>query len=303
MTRVPPLSALRAFEATVRLGSIVAAASELHLTHGAVSHQIKALEHLLGLALFERQGRQLVPTENGRVYALQVRHGLGDLARATERLHMQVGDDELVIGTLPSFGAHWLIARLPRLMATHPALRISLRAGLALSDPQAEGIDAAVRMGPGGWDGLHAQALFRDRLLAACAPRFNGGHLPSTAAEILDCPLLTSVENWRPWMEAAGIAPHEPVGLHFNDSNLLLEALRQGHGVALVRESLAFDALRDGRLVALSPVIVDYPTPYWLVWPPQSDSRRKFALFRQWIEEEAERYVRARTEALPDHGT
>ncbi|MCB1955527.1 MAG: LysR family transcriptional regulator [Rhodocyclaceae bacterium] len=297
MTRIPPLPALRAFEATVRLGSIVAAASELHLTHGAVSHQIKALEHLLGLSLFERQGRQLVPTENGRVYALQVRHGLADLAQATQRLHTQVGHDELVIGTMPSFGAHWLIARLPTFMAANPALRISIRAGLALSDPQAEGIDAAIRMGPGGWDGLHAQALFRDRLLVACAPGFRGGQLPSTPAEILDCPLLTSVENWRPWMEAAGIAPREPIGLHFNDSNLLLEALRQGLGVALVRESLAFDALRDGRLVALSSVLADYPTPYWLVWPPQSDGRRKFALFRRWIEDEAERFEQARAAA------
>ncbi len=292
--KTPPLSALRAFEATVRLGSVGAAASELSLTHGAVSHQIKSLEHLLGLALFERQGRRLQPTENGRVYALQVRHGLADLASATERLQRRRRENDLVIGTMPSFGAHWLISRLARFREDRPDLLLDIRATLALADLEADGIDVAIRMGAGGWDGLHSEELFRDRLLPVCAPHFNGGRLPTSPAELLQAPLLTSVENWRPWMAAAGLPAIEPLGLHVNDSNLLIEAVRQGHGIALARESIVFDALHDGRLVAPSDIIVPYPTPCWLVWPTRSEGRRKFDALRHWLRREVEAYLIAR---------
>ena len=103
----------------------------------------------------------------------------------------------------------------------------------------------------------------------------------------------------RPWMVAAGLGERDPVGMHFNDSNLLIEATRQGHGVALMRESIAFDALCDGRLVALTDVIVPYPSPYWLVWPSRSEGRRKFESLRQWLLDEAGRYVAARTRLRP----
>lgn len=299
MTRVPPLAALRAFEAVARLGGVVQAAHELKLTHGAISHQIKALETALGLPLMEHQGRRLVPNENGRVYALQVRHALGDLSRATTQLLARDRNEALVIGTLPSFGTHWLVARLPRLMEAEPGLHLSLRAGLTLSDLDAEGIDAAIRMGGGGWQGLQHRRLFEDRLVAVAAPDFNRGDLPRSPQEVMQAPLLISIENWRPWQEAAGLEPQQPVGLSFNDSNMLLEAVRQGLGVALVRYSLVGDAIAAGRLVRLTEVSAPYPLPYWLVWPLRSEGRPAFEIFRRWLLQEVDRYLDQGASAMP----
>ena len=291
MRHIPPLSALRAFESVARLGSVVKAATELHLTHSAISHQLRALEDTLGHRLFERHGKRLSLNENGRVYAMQVRHALTDLGRATDSLRAQSRDDELVIGTIPSFGAHWLLARLPDFMARHPGITVSVRAGLAVADLEAEGIDVAVRMGHGGWAKVQQRELFADELLAVAAPGFNGGDLPKTPEAVIASPLLLSIENWRPWIAAAGLPEQALSGLQLNDSNLILEAARQGLGVALVRLSLVHDALQEGRLIQLTNVRVPYGTPYWLVWPARSTGRAPFMAFSDWLDEQIADYL------------
>ncbi|MDG0900033.1 LysR family transcriptional regulator, partial [Pseudomonas sp. L01] len=112
MSDLPPLTALRSFEAVARLGSISQAASELHVTHSAISQQIKLLENLLGLALFVREGRGLRLSENGRFYALQVRASLGEIADATRVVRARPREGELVVTVMPSFGLNWLLPRL-----------------------------------------------------------------------------------------------------------------------------------------------------------------------------------------------
>lgn len=291
MQRIPPLSALRAFEAVARLGSVVKAAAELHLTHSAISHQLRALEDTLGQQLFDRRGKRLAVNENGRVYAMQVRHALSDLSRATGSFLAQSREDELVIGTIPSFGAHWLVPRLPHFTAAYPELKISLRASLAVADLDAEGIDVAIRMGHGGWDKVQQRELFADRLVAVAAPHFNGARLPRTPAEVVAAPLLLSIENWRPWQEAAGLPADDLRGMHFNDSNLVLEAARRGQGVALSRLSLVHGALQDGALVQLTDIGVPYPNAYWLVWPVRSAARPRVAQFSQWLDAEIDAYL------------
>lgn len=291
MQRIPPLSALRAFEAVARLGSVVKAAAELHLTHSAISHQLRALEDTLGQQLFDRRGKRLAVNENGRVYAMQVRHALSDLSRATGSFLAQSREDELVIGTIPSFGAHWLVPRLPHFTAAYPELKISLRASLAVADLDAEGIDVAIRMGHGGWDKVQQRELFADRLVAVAAPHFNGARLPRTPAEVVAAPLLLSIENWRPWQEAAGLPADDLRGMHFNDSNLVLEAARRGQGVALSRLSLVHGALQDGALVQLTDISVPYPNAYWLVWPVRSAARPRVAQFSQWLDAEIDVYL------------
>ena len=291
MQRIPPLSALRAFEAVARLGSVVKAAAELHLTHSAISHQLRALEDTLGQQLFDRRGKRLAVKENGRVYAMQVRHALSDLSRATGSFLAQSREDELVIGTIPSFGAHWLVPRLPHFTAAYPELKISLRASLAVADLDAEGIDVAIRMGHGGWDKVQQRELFADRLVAVAAPHFNGARLPRTPAEVVAAPLLLSIENWRPWQEAAGLPADDLRGMHFNDSNLVLEAARRGQGVALSRLSLVHGALQDGALVQLTDISVPYPNAYWLVWPVRSAARPRVAQFSQWLDAEIDAYL------------
>ncbi|WP_132608356.1 LysR family transcriptional regulator, partial [Pseudomonas aeruginosa] len=130
MSDLPPLTALRSFEAVARLGSISQAASELHVTHSAISQQIKLLENLLGLALFVREGRGLRLSENGRFYALQVRASLGEIADATRVVRARPREGELVVTVMPSFGLNWLLPRLPRFRERHPHCRVRLVSSL-----------------------------------------------------------------------------------------------------------------------------------------------------------------------------
>lgn len=290
MNNLPPLPALRAFEAVARLGSVVQAADELHVTHGAVSQQLRALEDYLGLSLFNRQGKRLAITDDGRIYALRLRMALGDIASATTDVLSLPRPDELIIAVLPSFGAHWLIRRLPRFIAAHPDLKLNLRASLELVDFNVDRVDAAIRMGPGSWEGTSQAHLFADELVAVAAPGFNGGNLPQTPAEIIAAPLIRSVESWSTWLSAAGL-PQTPLGGPvYSDSNLVVEALRQGQGVTLTRRSLVHDLVRDSELVLLSDIAVPYQNPYWLIWPMRSHGTTKLRSFTDWLNGEIAAY-------------
>jgi len=291
MKNIPPLPALRAFEAIARLGSVVKAADELHVTHGAVSQQLRALEEYLALALFTRHGKRLTITEDGRIYALRLRMALQDISSATTDVLSLPRADELIIAILPSFGANWLVRRLPRFMAAHPDLKLNLRASLELVNFQVDRVDAAIRMGPGGWEGTSQIQLFVDDLIAVAAPHFNGGQLPQSPAEILAAPLIRSVESWSNWIAAAGLPETRLSGPVYSDSNLVIEALRQGQGVPLTRRSLVHDALRQGELVQLSAITAPYQNPYWLVWPMRSHGTAKLRAFADWLTAEVGDYL------------
>lgn len=290
MKPLPPLPALRAFEAVSRLGSMVRAANELHVTHSAISHQIKALEADLGVALFERRGKRLLATEEGRVYAVQIRNALHDLAAATELVLSRPRPDELVISVIPSFGTHWLLPRLPRFQARFPDYRVRLRASLAVDDLNTGVVDVAIRMGVGGWPVAQVTRLMGDTLLAVAAPHFNAGDLPRDIASFLRAPFIRSIENGRAWLQAAGVEGDLPQGLDCNDSNLLLQAVLLGQGVALARRSITDALLREGRLLQLLPIEVPFDRDYWLAWPQRSEGSRKLADFCAWLQEEVSVY-------------
>lgn len=290
MKNLPPLPALRAFEAVARLGSVVRAADELHVTHGAISQQLRVLETHLGIALLTRQGRRLKVTEDGRVYALRLRMALADIAEATDAMLSLPRPDELVVAVLPSFGAHWLVRRLPHFQAAHPGLKLTLRAGLELVDFDVDRVDVAIRMGPGGWEGASQKELFYDELIAVASPHFNGGRLPRTPADILAAPLVRTVESWAPWLAAVGQSNAVLSGPIFNDSSLIIEALRQCQGVTLTRRSLAHDLIASGELVQLSEVTTRYANPYWLVWPLRSNGTAKLQAFADWLVAEVAAY-------------
>ncbi|MBG4648057.1 LysR family transcriptional regulator [Pseudomonas aeruginosa] len=289
MSDLPPLTALRSFEAVARLGSISQAASELHVTHSAISQQIKLLENLLGLALFVREGRGLRLSENGRFYALQVRASLGEIADATRVVRARPREGELVVTVMPSFGLNWLLPRLPRFRERHPHCRVRLVASLDVQNLRQGLADLGVRIGKGDWEGVGRERLFDDELLMVAAPDFNGGRLPRTPSEIVACPTLRSTESWALWCQRAGVAEPQH-GLLINDSNLLLEAVRLGQGIALERRSLVAGALAEGRLVQLGAIRVPYPYPYWLVWPQREPPSDRHQAFADWLREEARRY-------------
>jgi len=293
MKNLPPLAALRAFEAVARLGSVVKAADELHVTHGAISQQLRSLEEYLGFSLFARHGKRLAITDDGRIYALRLRMALGDIASATSDVLSLPRADELIIAVLPSFATHWLLRRLPAFMAARPHLKVTLRASLELVDFQIDRVDAAIRMGPGGWEGTSQAQLFVDELVAVAAPHFNGGRLPATPDEIVMAPLIRSVESWSNWLAAAGLPDRPLSGPVYSDSNLVIEALRQGQGVSLTRRSLVHDLLRSGELLLLSDIVVPYQNPYWLVWPMRSQGTAKMNAFGEWLSGQVGDYLAA----------
>ncbi|KTC41008.1 transcriptional regulator [Pseudomonas sp. ABAC61] len=292
MSSIPPITCLRSFESVARLGSVTAAAKELHVTHSAISQQIKVLEEMIGVTLFVREGRGLRVSEDGRLYALQIRESLSGIAEATRLIKTQPKSTELVVAVLPSFGFSWLLPRLPRFQQLQPHISIRLQASLAVSNLTRESVDVGIRMGKGDWDGLEQQLLFHDETLVVAAPHFNGGVMPQTPEEIISSNIIFNMESWQPWCQAAGLDLDVPrIGLCSNDSNLVLQAVRLGQGIALERRSLVHDAIKRGELVQLSKVTAPYPYPYWLGLPNRERSEIKQRVFSSWLANEVDEYL------------
>ncbi len=162
-----------------------------------------------------------------------------------------------------------------------------LLTSLAVVNLQQEGIDLAIRMGQGDWEGMESRHLFADEQLVVAAPGYRGGNLPTTPQAIAASDIIFSMESWNAWCSQAGLEkPIVPAGLRLNDSNLVLEAVRLGAGVALERRSLVAGAIARGELVQLTAVTVPYPWPYWLTVSPQAENRPEVARFIAWLEEE-----------------
>ena len=289
MSQLPPLSALRAFEAVARLGSVVKAAESLNVTHSAISHQLRALEDFLGLSLFLRTGKRLQLSEEGRIYALRIRGALADMQEATQRVLTRPKPNDIVIGVVPSFALNWLLPRLPDFKAQFPQYTVSLRAGLGFDDNGL--LDMAIRMGAGGWDGMQQVHLMDDQLLLVASP-----HYQPRPKSPNDVKTATIIQNpaipWASWCQAAGLADWRPTPSYsYNDSNLELEAARLGHGLALTRSSLLETHFANGTLIQITDVSVPYAYPYWLVWPERSGNSHKIADFTAWISQQAKIYT------------
>ncbi|PXF31471.1 glycine cleavage system regulatory protein [Pokkaliibacter plantistimulans] len=293
MSTLPPLPALRSFEAVARLGSVTLAATELFVTHSAISQQLRLLEDLLGVPLFIREGRGLRLTEDGRMYALQVRQALREISNATQLVRARPREGELVIATLPSFCSQWLLPRFPRFQQRYPDYRVSIRASLDIQDLRQGLVDIGIRMGLGDWEGLEKKRLFEDKIIMVAAPHYNQGKLPRTPKEVMAARLIRSTESWSPWCEVAGGKEppiNRPGGLWINDSNVIMEAVRMGQGVALERLSVVRPFLERGEIVRLTDIVAPYRFPYWLVWPERELSAGKQHDFIEWMMEEAQRY-------------
>lgn len=293
MSRLP-LNALPAFRAVAEAQNLRAAADVLHLTHSAVSQQIRRLEDQLGFELFERRGRRVVLNPAGQALLRSVRAALAQLddgvqaagaARSgtAQRIRMTV---------LPSFAQRWLLPRIGRWRERHPTLALEIDASNELVDLQREGFHAGVRQGRGPWAGLESERLFD-----APAPIILVGS-PSAARRLLGAqpealgrePLLGDTDLWELWFAAAGKRMHVTPVAAFTDSGLMLQAAEQNLGLALCRELLAADALRDGRLVKLSPhsITYEHAQPYHLVYPPGLREWPPLVSLRQWLHDELE---------------
>ncbi|GAB3625730.1 XRE family transcriptional regulator [Pandoraea terrae] len=290
LRKLPNLSALRAFEAAARLESFSRAAEELFVTHGAISHQIRALEQELCVTLFARNGKRISLTTAGRQYAASIRAALFDIAQATRTLQAGTRSERrLVLSTMPSFAGRWLTPRIGRFIDRHPELEVELRCSADLVDFDRDDVDVALRLGKGGWPGLHVEAVLQEVFFPACSPRYNGGKLPQTLEELRGSTLLRSVgEPWQPWFEAAGHGdwPEPAHGMLYQDSGMLSQAAIVGQGVALVRRSLAVGDIMAGRLVRLFDVDSPCEWTYYFVCPPAAFQTERVRVFYQWFMEE-----------------
>lgn len=290
--RLPPLNALRAFEAGARHLSFTRASDELHVTQAAVSHQVKALEEYLGVALFRRLTRRLVLTEAGRALLPVVGDAFDRIADTAERLQ---GDDEergLTVSLTPSFGARWLGQRLGRFWARHPDIDLKLHHSSRLADFRRDEVDMAVRWGCGDWSGLEAEFLMRAGFTPVCSPALlEGPHPLQQPADLAHHTLLheEDYEDWAQWLLVAKVegvdARRGPV---IDDPSTLDRATLEGQGVALGRTALIREHLAAGRLVRPFSLDLETDYAYYLVYPQQALVRPKVKAFRDFILAEAE---------------
>ena len=286
LRRLPPLNALKAFEAAARSESLTRAAEELCVTQGAVSQQVKALEATLGIKLFVRERQRLVITEAGREYLAVVRDALDRIAMGTERLVQRQTSGVLTVSTSPDFAAKWLVHRLGRFAEAHPDVDLRVSATMHHVDFAREEVDLAVRHGDGNWAGLGVVRLCSERLFPVCSPKLvSGRNRITTASDLLKFPLLRldDWKTWSRWCEAAGLTDPVAHGPVLNRASMLIDAAVDGQGVALARTALAAWDLINGRLVRPIDVSLRMSKAYWIVCPKATSALPKITMFREWL--------------------
>lgn len=290
--RLPPLSALRPFEAAARLESFSRAAEELHLTHGAVSHQVRALEAHVGVPLFSRHGKRVALTAAGKQFADKVRWALDEIATAAGTLRAR-REDRLNISVLPSFASRWLMPRLIRFMDANPRIEVNVAASTGLANFRDDEIDVAIRFGVGPYPPHHSEMFLEDEYFPVASAKLPRSKLPKTPRDLLRARIIREDRDyWAPWFDKAGVPLEEAVaarGPLFNDSTYALQAAARGEGIALARRSIAQEDLDRGILRPLFDLSVKSRERYWFVSPREIADLEKVRAFREWVKAELQR--------------
>lgn len=283
--KLPPMAALRAFEAAAQLCSFKQAAAQLHRTPSAISHQIRKLEAELGASLFHRESHGLRLTEVGQSYLQEVHEALDALAEATNRLKRRHGEGPVAVSLFPSFAVRWLIPRLNDFREQYPGVELALVNSLRQADFERDDIDVAIRFGHGDWPSLRADALMTESSFPVCSPAI--AQRLSGMQELRASVLLHNAAHageWREWLVAAGVdnvdAESGPV---FDASNEVLAAAVNGMGVAIGRSPLVDDELASGRLVEPFAFRLQTPGRYWLVAPEATADEPGIMALRSWL--------------------
>lgn len=282
---LPPLPALRAFEAVARTGSLTAAAADLCVTRSAVSHQLAKLEDWLGTALLERQGRGVALTPAGQGYAAVAMGAFAGLARATAEVRGG-GRDRLLVASLPMVAVAWLIPNLHGFWAAHPQVALSVSYARA-GEPMPEAADFTLAFGhPADFPGLIAEPLLSGAAAAVCAPSYLDGRDLSRLDRLTPEDLIhdESPAFWRRWLARwRGDPAAATGGTVLADGNLTLSAVLAGEGVGLLRLALLQDHLRSGALLRLFEPVIEADQAYLLLRRPDRPLRGPARRFRDWI--------------------
>jgi LysR family transcriptional regulator, glycine cleavage system transcriptional activator len=283
--RLPPLNALRLFEAAGRHLSFKAAAEESNITPSAVSHGIQSLEEWLGVELFVRAGRTLSLTSAGKYYLPHVRVALEQIARSSEAVPGRRPTGRLSISVAPSFAHCWLVPHLHDFRDKHPAIEVVLDTSRERIEFPRDGIDIAIRRGEGKWDELYSECLFMEDLIPVCSPaiarsiRSYGDLADHTLLHVTDV-----AEDWVAWSAMAGQDGINLMrGLRFDTVQLAMEAVIQGLGVAIGRLPIMLQPIADGRLETVLGPVRRGQVGYWFVAGHESMSRPEIRTFHDWM--------------------
>ncbi|HXC90626.1 MAG TPA: transcriptional regulator GcvA [Stellaceae bacterium] len=295
--RLPPLSALRAFEAAARQMSFSKAAEELFVTPAAISHQIHALEQELGVTLFHRLNRSVELTASARVLLPGLSEAFAGIRASVGRLRAHNDTGSLTVTASPSFAAKWLVLRLHRFQQRCAEVDVRISATDEVVDLGKGDFDVAIRYGAGHYPGLDVELLFTNEVFPACSPQLLAAGPPLRIPDDLRRHALIHdhaverdplVPTWPMWLKAAGVKDlPATAGLSFNNMSLALDAAIAGHGVVLAYSTIAAADIAAGRLVRLFSLALPDQFSYYIVTAPGALERPKVRAFRDWLREEA----------------
>lgn len=287
---LPPLQALRAFEAVGRLLSFRKAGEELLITQSAVSHHIHELEAVLGCRLFIRKARSIELTAEGAAYHGRIGAGFQLIAEATAELRAALGHGAVRLSVLPSFAANWLVRRLPAFQRLRPDIKVEIIPTLDLTDLARGEADLAIRYGAGPWPGVQAHLLVQEALAPVISPSLlAGGARLREPGDLLALPLLFAkrAAEWQVWAQSAGVDLAAARIVQLTDYNVVLQAALSGQGVAMGRGRLIEDHLASGRLVRpFDHQVRSAQMAYWLVMPTGRQPNAPQRALAAWLERE-----------------
>jgi LysR family glycine cleavage system transcriptional activator len=282
---LPPLPALRAFEAAARLGGFSAAARALNVTHAAIAQQVRALEKDLGCALIHREGRGMMLTPEGAQLGAVLSEGFGLIQGSVLQLRRRREGDPVTVTLTPSFAAQWMMPRLWQFWEAFPDINVALRPDWRVLDLRREGIDLGIRYGNGAWPGVQSDYLTSGAYVVVGTPELVGDRRSLSPQEMMALPWVFE-SNWPEglnWLKSKGIDPAKLDMTMFPSEELTLSAARQGYGLSMENAALVEEDVAEGRLRIVFDPNEDKPA-YYIVTPP-GPQRAQAKTFIRWLKE------------------
>jgi LysR family glycine cleavage system transcriptional activator len=289
MRTLPPLNALRAFEAVARLGNMQQAANELCVTHGAVSRQVKQLESWLGVNLFDRSQRSMSLNEVGRVYRQTASAALDMIHESTINTRQHAASNVLGVATTHSIASKWLMPLLTDFSALYPDIEVWMSLSQQLTSFSQPAVHVALRIGQGPWPGLVCIPLMRDKLITVVSPQLlEQGNSLETPGDLARFTLLHDQDprpQWRAWLQRQGLGDIDASrGPRYSSAEILIQAAIGGLGIGLVSEILVAADIDNGLLIQPLEPALDDGTELWLVMPESNQNQPIVRAFCQWLQ-------------------
>lgn len=282
---MPSLNALRAFVAVAKHGSLKDAATELFVTPSALSHQIKNMENLLDIQLFQRSKSGLILSPSGNLIYADLADAFKQINQAMAKLNHHNHGELLNVSMLSTFAMRWFIPRLSSFQQLHPNIEVRIATSVAQVDFEREDMDCAIRSGHGQWQGLHTEYLFSETFTPVCTPKL--AQALQTPNDLLNHPLLHALlrpDDWHVWLAATGVTEQAlQHGQTFETRNFAIQAAVDGVGIAMIDPSLVTEEVKAGRLVLPFSQTLTDKNAYYLVYPEAYKMLPRIQAFQVWL--------------------